>query len=107
MAHQRNFTGNLKQIHPDFIKYVKELTISIFEPENLVVKKINGQIVRARDLIPYLQSYLKLFNGNVLPKPKTVLMACIQLLDRNTTFTLNERKNKNECIFRHREKSTI
>ncbi|XP_031639434.1 atlastin-like [Contarinia nasturtii] len=89
VTQQPNFTGNLKEIHPDFIKYTKELTLSIFAPENLVVKKINGHEVRARDLIPYLQSYLHLFNGQTLPEPKTVLMA---------TREINHLILSNECI---------
>lgn len=73
VAQGHNFTGDLKQIDSEFIKYVKELIPSIFAPENLVVKRINDEHVRARDLVPYLQAYLNIFNGKTLPEPKTVL----------------------------------
>lgn len=48
---------------------------SIFAPENLLIKKINGQKVRARDFSQYLAAYTNIFNGDTLPKPKTVLIA--------------------------------
>lgn len=73
---QGNFNGNLNEIHPDFIKYVKELTPALFDPKNLVIKKINGQNVRVRDLLTYLQAYIDIFNGDTLPEPKSVFEVC-------------------------------
>lgn len=72
VAQGYNFTGDLQQISPEFIKYVKELVPAIFAPESLIVKKINGQKIRARDFIQYLKTYTALFNGNTFPKPQTV-----------------------------------
>lgn len=69
-----NFTGSLAEISTDFIKYAKELVPALFAPENLIVKKINGQPVRVRDLVQYLQTYANIFNGDTLPEPKSVLM---------------------------------
>lgn len=80
VAREQHFTGDLRQIHPDFIKYVKELAPALLAPENLVLKKINGQKIRARDFLAYLQAYLNMFNGNSLPEPKTVLMVCYNLI---------------------------
>lgn len=57
-----NFTGDLKQIDPEFIKYVKVLVPGIFAPENLIIKQINGRNVRARDLVQYFKDYLDIFN---------------------------------------------
>lgn len=70
-----NFTGNLSEISAEFIKYVKDLVPALFAPENLIVKRINGEKIRARDLIQYLKSYTQIFNGDTLPEPKTVLQA--------------------------------
>lgn len=77
VAQEANFTGNLREVSPDFIKYIKELVPGLFAPENLIVKKINGEKVRARDLIPYLETYTNIFNGDILPEPKTVLMVFV------------------------------
>lgn len=76
----RNFTGNLKDISIDFIKYLKILTHTLLAPENLVVKKINGQLLRANDLLSYVPAYMNMFNGNTLPEPKSVLMVCLCII---------------------------
>lgn len=74
VAESQNFTGELKQIEPNFVTQVKQLAPAVFAPENLIVKKINGDNVRARDLVQYLQAYLKIFNEKSLPEPKSVLL---------------------------------
>ena len=78
VARGNNFTGDVKQISPEFRKYVKELVRGIFAPDKLIVKKINGEKVRVRDLIPYLQAYLNIFNSDDFPEPKTVFMVCVK-----------------------------
>lgn len=72
VAQSTNFTGNLQQIRPDFLDGVKDLVPSLLAPENLISKQINGQKIRARDIIPYLESYVNIFNGNTLPEPKDI-----------------------------------
>lgn len=57
-----------------FIEHVEELVTSILAPEKLVVKKINGQELRIGDLMTYLPTYVNIFNSDILPEPKTVLM---------------------------------
>ena len=74
VAQSGNCTVQLQQIDSKFIKYVKELAPALFAPENLIVKKVNGQELRARDWIQYIQTYIGIFNGNTLPEPKTILM---------------------------------
>lgn len=70
------WNGDIKEIDSRFISYVKELVPSIFAPEKLIVKTINGQKLRIRDLVTYLQTYIDIFNGDTLPEPKTVLGVC-------------------------------
>lgn len=65
--------GNLQQIDTRFIRYMKELVPSLFAPENLIVKTVNGQKLQARDLMTYLRMYVDIFNGDTLPEPKMVL----------------------------------
>lgn len=74
VAQGNNFTGSLQDVSSDFMKYIKELVPALFAPENLIVKRINGGKVRARDFIQYLETYTNIFNGDTLPEPKTVLM---------------------------------
>lgn len=71
VAREPHFTGNLQLIDPDFKQNVKELTTTLLAPDNLVIKRINGRRVRARDFVTYLQAYINTFNGNSLPQPKT------------------------------------
>lgn len=78
VAQGNNFTGNLNEITPDFVKYVKELVPALFAPENLLMKKINGQTVHAQDLLKYLEAYVNVFNGEALPEPKSVLMVSLE-----------------------------
>lgn len=74
--HGHNFTGNLQQISSGFREYLKVLVPMIFAPENLIVKEVNGQKVRARDLVNYLQAYMEIFNTGTLSQPQAVLMVC-------------------------------
>lgn len=87
VALRKNFNGDLKQIDPVFLKYVKILVPSIFAPENLILKKINGKKLRARDLVKYIQAYLNVFNGKSLPEPKTVLWVCV--INVKSVFAIN------------------
>lgn len=85
VAQTNEFTGNLNQIDPQFLKYVKELVPAILAPENLIFKKINGQKVRVRDFFLYLEAYLTVFNGDTLPEPKSIFM--VSLMNFITFFT--------------------
>lgn len=80
VAQSNNFTGDIQQIAPEFIENVKELVTGLFAPNKLKVKKINGDNMRVRDLIKYLEAYLDIFNGDALPEPKSVFMVCLLLL---------------------------
>lgn len=76
VAQGNAFLGNVHEISVDFRKYVKELMAGLLAPEKLIVKTINGQKLRARDLTEYLEVYLNLFNSDQLPRPDTIWMVC-------------------------------
>ncbi|XP_055296599.1 atlastin-like [Sitodiplosis mosellana] len=65
VAQGGNLIVQLQQIESEFIKYVKELAPAIFAPENLIIKKVNGQELRTRDWIQYIQTYTGIFNVKV------------------------------------------
>jgi hypothetical protein len=48
--------------------------------ENLVVKEIAGEKVKAKELLQYLKSYIEIYNGDELPEPKSVLVVSVCLL---------------------------
>lgn len=46
----------------------------LLAPHNLVPKLINGQRVRAKDLLQYFKSYMNIYKGKDLPEPKSMLV---------------------------------
>lgn len=75
VATNPNFDGRLSDITPEFKNSLKELVPMLLAPENLIEKKINGQNVKARDLVQYFKSYMAIYKGNDLPEPKSVFFA--------------------------------
>ncbi|XP_071554531.1 atlastin isoform X1 [Temnothorax nylanderi] len=69
------FDGRLSEIQAEFKNQLKVLIPMILAPENLVTKKINGQVVKAKDLLEYFKSYINLYKGDELPEPKSMLVA--------------------------------
>uniref|UniRef100_A0AAG5CQ62 GB1/RHD3-type G domain-containing protein n=1 Tax=Anopheles atroparvus TaxID=41427 RepID=A0AAG5CQ62_ANOAO len=70
-----SFDGRLSDITDEFKKSLRELVPMLLAPENLIVKEINGQRVKARDLVQYFKSYMAIYKGNELPEPKSMLVA--------------------------------
>ncbi|XP_057371133.1 atlastin-like [Daphnia carinata] len=75
VATNQNFDGRLTDIEPDFKEQLKVLVPLLLSPENLVVKQIGGNRIRAKELLHYFQSYMAIFKGGELPVPKTVYEA--------------------------------
>lgn len=77
VARSNQFTGNLKDIDAEFLEYVKQLAHDLLAPENLRSKKVGGQALRGRDFVAYLNTFVKVFNGDSLPEPKSWITVCI------------------------------
>ncbi|KAL9693081.1 hypothetical protein quinque_012366 [Culex quinquefasciatus] len=75
VATNQTFDGRLADITPEFKNSLKELVPMLLGPENLIPKEINGQRVKARDLVQYFKSYMAIYKGNELPEPKSMLVA--------------------------------
>ncbi|XP_034952715.1 atlastin isoform X2 [Chelonus insularis] len=75
IATNPKFDGRLSEIEREFKQQLKDLIPALLAPENLVTKKINGQTVRARDLLEYFKSYIRIYKGDELPEPKSMLVA--------------------------------
>uniref|UniRef100_A0A182YAR7 Uncharacterized protein n=1 Tax=Anopheles stephensi TaxID=30069 RepID=A0A182YAR7_ANOST len=75
VATNPSFDGRLSDITPEFKQSLRELVPMLLAPENLIVKEINGQRVKARDLVQYFKSYMAIYKGNELPEPKSMLVA--------------------------------
>ncbi|GJQ66246.1 putative GTPase [Trypoxylus dichotomus] len=75
VATSPTFDGRLSEIDVDFKHNLQILVPMLLAPENLVLKRINGQKVKARDLVQYFKSYIQIYSGNELPEPKSMLVA--------------------------------
>lgn len=75
VATSPEFTGQLSEIDKGFKDKLQQLIPSIMAPENLVVKKINGSAVTCRGLVEYFKAYIKIYQGDELPEPKSMLLA--------------------------------
>lgn len=69
------FNGCLKDIEPDFRQQLQILVEHLLAPEKLVVKEINGSQVSCRELVEYFKAYVKIYQGEELPEPKSMLQA--------------------------------
>ncbi|KAK5647670.1 hypothetical protein RI129_002562 [Pyrocoelia pectoralis] len=69
------FDGRVADIDNEFKKNLQILVPMLLSPENLVLKRINGQNVKCRDLVQYFKSYIHIYSGNELPEPKSMLVA--------------------------------
>ncbi|KAG1685705.1 Atlastin-2 [Nymphon striatum] len=67
--------GRLSDIEEDFKEQLKVLVPSLLSQKNLIVKEINGHRIKARELMEYFKAYVKVYQGDELPEPKTMLEA--------------------------------
>ncbi|ELK14772.1 atlastin-2 isoform X1 [Pteropus alecto] len=75
VATNPSFDGRLKDIDEDFKRELRSLVPLLLAPENLVEKEISGSKVTCRDLVEYFKAYIKIYQGEELPHPKSMLQA--------------------------------
>ncbi|XP_072929621.1 atlastin-like isoform X2 [Epargyreus clarus] len=75
VATSPDFDGRLADIECEFKRALQQLVPMLLAPHNLVPKLINGQRVRAKDLLHYFRCYMNIYRGNELPEPKSMLVA--------------------------------
>ncbi|XP_042318791.1 atlastin-2 isoform X2 [Sceloporus undulatus] len=75
VATNPNFDGRLNDIDDDFKRELRNLVPLLLAPENLVEKEISGSKVTCRDLVQYFKAYIKIYQGEELPHPKSMLQA--------------------------------
>uniref|UniRef100_A0A8D2Q270 Atlastin GTPase 1 n=1 Tax=Zosterops lateralis melanops TaxID=1220523 RepID=A0A8D2Q270_ZOSLA len=61
--------------YDEFIKNLKILIPWLLSPENLDIKEINGNHITCRGLVEYFKAYIKIYQGEELPHPKSMLQA--------------------------------
>ncbi|KAL0974171.1 hypothetical protein UPYG_G00216540 [Umbra pygmaea] len=69
------FKGQLSDVSKDFKEELHKLIPKLLSPENLAEKEINGTKVTCRGLVEFFKAYIKIYQGEDLPHPKSMLMA--------------------------------
>lgn len=67
------YDGRFSDLEHDFKENLQEFVPMLFAAKNLVIKEVNGQKVRARNLLQYFKAYINIFKEKELPLPKNVL----------------------------------
>lgn len=62
------FDGDIEGVDQTYLNHIKEFVPEILRPENLAVKKINGQQMRANEFIESLQFYTNGLKENTVPE---------------------------------------
>ncbi|XP_068948042.1 atlastin-1 isoform X2 [Petaurus breviceps papuanus] len=94
VATNPNFNGKLKEIDDEFIKNLKILIPWLLSPENLDVKEINGNKITCRGLVEYFKAYIKIYQGEELPHPKSMLQATAEANNLAAVATAKDTYNK-------------
>ncbi|KAL7978214.1 hypothetical protein Chor_014753 [Crotalus horridus] len=76
VATSPNFDGRLSDIADEFKDQLKQLIPFVLDPSQLLEKEINGSKVTCRGLLEYFKAYIKIYQGEDLPHPKSMLLIC-------------------------------
>ncbi|XP_044881297.1 atlastin-3 isoform X1 [Mauremys mutica] len=75
VATSPGFDGRLKDIAAEFKEQLQQLIPIVLDPRQLLEKEINGSKVTCRGLLEYFKAYIKIYQGEDLPHPKSMLQA--------------------------------
>uniref|UniRef100_A0A7N9IEL4 Atlastin GTPase 3 n=1 Tax=Macaca fascicularis TaxID=9541 RepID=A0A7N9IEL4_MACFA len=75
VATSPDFDGKLKDIAGEFKEQLQVLIPYVLNPSKLMEKEINGSKVTCRGLLEYFKAYIKIYQGEDLPHPKSMLQA--------------------------------
>lgn len=71
----KDFDGKLEDISEEFKKYLDILARMVLSPKRLIVKEINGEKVRFKELAQYFKTYLQILTESGPQDPKRLLEA--------------------------------
>ncbi|XP_076852798.1 atlastin-2 isoform X1 [Brachyhypopomus gauderio] len=94
VATNPRFDGRLKDINDEFKKELINLIPLLLAPENLVEKEIGGSKVTCRDLVQYFKAYMRIYQGEELPHPKSMLQATAEANNLAAVAGAKESYNK-------------
>ncbi|XP_064462065.1 atlastin-2-like isoform X2 [Ornithodoros turicata] len=70
-----SFDGKLRDISGGFKHHMRDLVSYLLSPERLVPKKVNGRIIKCKELLWMFQTYFTVFDRKELPQPMSVFNA--------------------------------
>jgi atlastin len=59
-------------IRENFVTELRNLVPELLAPENLIVKNIGGQQIKAKDVFNYMKVYIKLFQKGKIAEVKSI-----------------------------------
>ncbi|XP_013860938.1 atlastin-3 [Austrofundulus limnaeus] len=89
------FKGQLRDVAPDFKEQLEVLIPKLLHPKYLAEKEINGNKVTCRGLLEFFKAYIKIYQGEDLPQPKTMLMATAEANNLAAVAAAKDQYNKN------------
>uniref|UniRef100_A0A7N5ZYH4 GB1/RHD3-type G domain-containing protein n=1 Tax=Anabas testudineus TaxID=64144 RepID=A0A7N5ZYH4_ANATE len=75
VATSPGFRGQLRDVAPEFKEQLQSLIPKLLHPDRLAEKEINGNKITCRGLLEFFKAYIKIYQGEDLPQPKTMLIA--------------------------------
>ncbi|KAM4622016.1 atlastin-3-like [Polymixia lowei] len=75
VATSPSFQGQLSDVAPEFKEELRSLIPTLLHPDKLAEKEINGNKVTCRGLVEFFKAYIKIYQGEDLPHPKSMLLA--------------------------------
>ncbi|KAJ8255052.1 hypothetical protein GJAV_G00200410 [Gymnothorax javanicus] len=89
------FDGQLKDVAKEFKDELRKLIPTLLDPENMAEKEINGNKVTCRGLVEYFKAYIKIYQGEDLPHPKSMLQATAEANNLAAVAAAKDQYNKN------------
>uniref|UniRef100_A0A3Q3JAR1 GB1/RHD3-type G domain-containing protein n=1 Tax=Monopterus albus TaxID=43700 RepID=A0A3Q3JAR1_MONAL len=95
VATSPSFRGQLSDVAPEFKEELGRLIPKLLHPDYLAEKEINGNKVTCRGLLELFKAYIKIYQGEQLPEPKTMLMATAEANNLAAVATAKDQYYKN------------
>jgi atlastin len=75
----RHSNSDASSFDPDFLEHLKNFIPLVFEPQNIIEKKIGGSYVTGNVLMSFVEKWAKIFKAKELPPSKSVFEATAEL----------------------------
>uniref|UniRef100_A0A8C6KCB9 Atlastin 3 n=1 Tax=Nothobranchius furzeri TaxID=105023 RepID=A0A8C6KCB9_NOTFU len=89
------FKGQLRDVAPEFREQLQDLIPKLLHPDRLAEKEINGNKVTCIGLLEFFKAYIKIYQGEDLPQPKTMLQATAEANNLAAVAMAKDQYHKN------------